>query len=121
MDVRRPPGWPTVVPRIFCDDPGGLIAFLRDVFGATGDGEGSQAPAEMWIGDAVLLISGTEARSPMAACLYVYVDSADATYERATQLGALPIEAPRDLPYGDRRAMFEDCWGNTWQVAEYRR
>jgi uncharacterized glyoxalase superfamily protein PhnB len=21
------------------------------------------------------------------------------------------------MPYGDRRAMVEDAWGNTWQIA----
>jgi len=25
--------------------------------------------------------------------------------------------APADMPYGDRRAMVRDEWGNTWQIA----
>jgi PhnB protein len=24
------------------------------------------------------------------------------------------------MPYGDRRGMVEDQWGNTWQIATYR-
>jgi hypothetical protein len=24
------------------------------------------------------------------------------------------------MPYGDRRAMAQDAWGNTWQIATYR-
>jgi len=24
-----------------------------------------------------------------------------------------------DMPYGDRRCMVEDQWGNTWQIATY--
>jgi uncharacterized glyoxalase superfamily protein PhnB len=25
------------------------------------------------------------------------------------------------MPYGDRRAMVEDRWGNRWQIATHRR
>jgi PhnB protein len=31
--------------------------------------------------------------------------------------GALSLEAPSDTPYGDRRGMEKDSWGNTWQIA----
>jgi PhnB protein len=50
---------------------------------------------------------------------YVYVENADETYRRAVDAGARPLEEPRDLPYGDRRGMVEDVWGNTWQIATY--
>ncbi len=120
MAAPKPPGWPSVVPRIFADDAAGLVAFVRKVFGAQGELIG-EAHAEMRIGDAVVMVSGTEFRAAMPACLYVYVDSADAVHERALDAGATCVEEPRDLPYGDRRAMFEDDWGNVWQVAEYRR
>ena len=42
---------------------------------------------------------------------------ADATYARALAAGARSLEPPTDMPYGDRRAMVEDAWGNTWQIA----
>jgi uncharacterized glyoxalase superfamily protein PhnB len=41
----------------------------------------------------------------------------DATYNRALNAGALSLEEPRDVPYGDRRAMVEDPSGNVWQIA----
>ena len=31
--------------------------------------------------------------------------------------GAASVEAPADMPYGDRRAMVRDPWENTWQIA----
>jgi uncharacterized glyoxalase superfamily protein PhnB len=31
------------------------------------------------------------------------------------------LEEPTETPYGDRRAMVEDPWGNTWQIAKYGR
>ena len=42
---------------------------------------------------------------------------ADATHQRAVVAGARTLEAPFETPYGDRRYMVEDDWGNTWQIA----
>jgi hypothetical protein len=33
----KPAGWPAVLPRISVDDPEALVAFIKHVFGATGD------------------------------------------------------------------------------------
>lgn len=56
----------------------------------------------------------------MAAFLYVYVEDADRTYQRAVDAGAISIEEPTDTPYGDRRATLRDSWGNMWQIATHR-
>jgi PhnB protein len=56
----------------------------------------------------------------MAAFLYVYVDDTDATYRGALAAGATALEEPADMPYGDRRGMVTDSWGNTWQIATHR-
>jgi uncharacterized glyoxalase superfamily protein PhnB len=53
----------------------------------------------------------------MPAFFYVYVSDTDATHQHAVDAGALTLEAPFDTPYGDRRCMVEDEWGNTWQIA----
>jgi uncharacterized glyoxalase superfamily protein PhnB len=63
------------------------------------------------------MISDAGVRNAMPAFLYVYVADADATYRSAIKAGARSIEEPVDTPYGDRRAMIEDRWGNTWQIA----
>ena len=106
-----------MTPRIVCADPAAVVAFLRTVFGATGE-EHPDRPAEMRIGDSVVMVSGAgAARDAFPAFLYVYVADADAAYARALAAGALSLEAPADLPYGDRRAMVRDPWGNVWQIA----
>ena len=64
-----------------------------------------------------VLVSGDAGREPMTAFLYVYVEDVDATCKRALASGARLLEAPGDTPYGDRRAMVRDVWGNTWQIA----
>ena len=116
MTRARRTGFHTVTPRIVVADVAGQIAFLRTVFGATGDRHGD-APAEMRIGDSLVMVSEAGAREPYAAFLYVYVDDADSTYRRALAAGAVPLEDPSDMPYGDRRAMVRDPFGNVWQVA----
>jgi len=114
-----PPGWPRMATRIFADDTRAFVHFLADVFGATGEYQ-TNRPSEIRIGDSVLLISGISERVATGAFLYVYVEDTDATYRRAVAAGARSLEAPTIMPYGDRRAMVEDRWGNTWQIATYR-
>lgn len=115
-----PPGWPRVAPRLFTHDVAGLVEFMQTVFGATGEMR-SERPSEMRIGDSVIIVSdGGGLRDPAAAFLYVYVPDADGAYRRAIDAGAESIEAPTDMPYGDRRATLRDRWGNTWQIATYR-
>jgi PhnB protein len=67
----------------------------------------------------MLMVSSSLERGPMPAFLYVYVEDADATHRRALQAGATSLEPPRDLPYGDRRAMVQDAWSNVWQIATH--
>ncbi len=114
-----PDGWHTLTPRIVAPDVDGLVGFLRAAFDASGDVP-EDRPAVIRIGDSLLMISGVGPRPATGAFLYVYVDDADATYRRAVQAGARSLEAPLDTPYGDRRAMVEDRWGNVWQIATYR-
>ncbi len=114
----KPEGWHSITARISARDPERLVAFLRQVFGAAGEYR-SHRPSVLTIGDSMLMIGGADVRGVMPAFLYVYVPEADATYRCAMQAGALSIEEPVDTPYGDRRAMVKDPWGNTWQIATH--
>lgn len=105
-----------MTPRIFVEDVRAMVAFLRTVFGATGR-QAAGRPAEMHIGDSIVMVSSDEVREARPACLYVYVEDADRTYRKAISAGARSLEKPLDTPYGDRRAVVEDSWGNTWQIA----
>lgn len=113
----KPDGWPTLVPRLFTDDVEGLTGFLRQVFGAAVQ-QHADAPSEVWIGGSMLMVSdGGGVRAPAPAFLYLYVPDVDAAFDRALAAGAEAVEAPADMPYGDRRAMVSDPWGGTWQIA----
>jgi uncharacterized glyoxalase superfamily protein PhnB len=114
-----PDGWPALIPRIAVDEPEPLVRFIRDVFGAQGSFH-AERPSELRIGDSLLMVGSTLEREAMPAFLYLYVEDTDAVFRRAVSRGAKVLEDPRDMPYGDRRAMVRDPWGNTWQIATHR-
>lgn len=113
-----PERWHTVTPRIFVDDPKGLVDFIQNVFESTGEFR-TDRPTVLAVGDSMIMISGTDVRAATPAFLYVYVRDTDATYRRAVAAGARTMEEPALTPYGDRRCMIEDAWGNTWQIATH--
>ena len=113
-----PEGWHTVTPRIVVHEARQLVEFVKHVFGATGEYR-PDTPAVLRIGDSFVMISAAGIRDPTPAFLYVYVENTDETYRRAVEAGARSLEDPSDLPYGDRRGVVEDKWGNTWQIATY--
>ena len=117
--MDRPAGWPTVTPRIVAMGAREFVAFLVRVFGATGQFEESR-PSVVWLGDSPVLVSEAGVRRPTSAFLYVYVADVDATFQHAVEEGARVIEAPLDTPYGDRRCMVEDPWGNAWASGQVR-
>jgi PhnB protein len=111
-----PQGWRTITPRIVAYDSRNLVAFIKQLFEARGEYTDS-APTVLSIGDSMIMVSEVGVRGPTPAFLYVYVRDADETHRLAILAGAKSVEEPTDLPYGDRRAMIEDRWGNIWQIA----
>ena len=109
-------GYHSVTPRIVVTDVDAQVEFLRAAFDATGAiAEGR--PVELTIGDSVVMITPATERDPFPAFLYVYVADADESYRRAVGAGAISLEAPLDTPYGHRRAMVRDPFGNVFQIA----
>jgi PhnB protein len=92
------------------------VEFLRAVFDASGEVHPGR-PAEIRIGDSLVMVSSTAERELFPTFLHVYVEDADRTYRRALDAGAVSLEEPLDTPYGDRRAMVRDAFGNVFQIA----
>jgi len=116
MTTPIPKGWHSVTPRLVVHDAAKLVAFLKQAFGATGDFR-TDIPSEIRIGDSLVMVSSVGPREAMPGFLYLYVDDIDGTYQRALEAGAVSLEEPQDLPYGDRRGMVKDPCGNIWQIA----
>lgn len=113
---KPPDGYRSVTPRIAVDDVVGQVEFLRSVFSGIGEVPDGR-PAEIVVGDSMVMVGPIIERDPFPVFLYVYVDDADKTCERAVAAGAEVVETPRDTPYGDRRAMVRDPFGNLYQIA----
>ena len=119
MTNSIPEGWHSVTPRLVVHDTARLVEFLKQAFGATGDFR-TDIPSQIRIGDSLVMVSSVGPRDAMTAFLYLYVDDIDQTYQRALAAGAVSLEEPTDLPYGDRRGMVRDPCGNIWQIATHK-
>ena len=133
-DVKPiPDGYPRVMPYLVVDGASAAIDFYVQVFGATErmrmDGpDGRIGHAELEIGDAVVMLADEfpdiGAKAPKAfggspVSLMVYVEDVDATFEMALKAGAKSVLPVEDQFYGDRRGVFEDPFGHSWNVASH--
>lgn len=116
QNVVRPDGRHTLTPRMVVSDLDGAVEFLRTAFDGSGEVEVGR-PAEIRIGDSLVMVTQMGERDLFPAFLYVHVADADETHRRALEAGAETLEAPLDTPYGDRRAMVRDPYGNVFQIA----
>jgi PhnB protein len=126
MTVKfTPDGYQTCTPSLTVYGAKNLLAFLKEVFGATermlmkGPND-SIAHAEVEIGDSLIMIgdAGPEF-PPRGGAIYVYTEDVDATYERALRAGAKSIREPANQFYGDRSASVEDPFGIHWGIATH--
>jgi len=61
----------------------------------------------------------TEDWSVMTAGLFIYVEDADATYQKAMEAGAATVMALSDQAYG-RTCGVKDPEGNTWWITSVK-
>ena len=120
MSKSLPEGWHNITPRLVVEEPALLVEFLRQAFNATGEFR-TDRPSVISIGDSIVMVSGVGPRAAMPGFLYLYVEDIDATFRRALQAGAISLEEPTDVPYGDRRGMIQDPCGNVWQIATHKK
>jgi PhnB protein len=120
-----PEGYYTVTPFLNTKGAAELVNFLKQAFGATeimsmpGPG-GIVMHAEVNIGNSRLMISEAMQGEPNRGAFYLYVEEADAQYNRALNAGATSEREPKDEFWGDRMATVKDAFGNTWSVATHK-
>lgn len=119
-------GFHTITPYLIVPGAAELIDFVKQAFGASelyrGTGSAGGIHAEVKIQDSMLMIGGGESLSHAATptALHLYVNDADAVYERALEAGATVLHKPVDQPYGDREASVKDLAGNHWYIATHK-
>jgi uncharacterized glyoxalase superfamily protein PhnB len=124
-----PRGFRTVTPYLIASDGPGLLEFVKQAFSAEETfrtvGSAGGLHAEARIGDSMLMIGGgipgREFRStPNSHALHLYVEDADAVYQKALAAGAASIDEPRDQEYGERSGSVQDPAGNYWYIATHK-
>lgn len=104
-----------------------FVDFLKQAFGAGvvvryDKPDGEIAYSLMKIGDAYMGLGEAHGEwQPRPAALHLYVPNCDEVYNRAIEAGSTSIQAPADMPYGDRSAGVTDPFGNRWFIATHQR
>jgi PhnB protein len=124
-----PRGFHTVTPYMIAPDGDAILAFAKNAFGAEetfrGIGGAGGIHAETRIGDSMLMMGGGVPGKPFNSkpnqtALHIYVEDADAAYQKALQAGATTITEPQDHEYGERGASVKDPFGNFWYIATHK-
>jgi PhnB protein len=130
-DVKPiPDDYPRVTPYLCVDGAAAAIDFLVEVFDATERmrvpmPDGQIGHAEVAIGDGLIMLSdeypemgviGPKAVGGTAVTVMVYVEDADATFDKAIAAGATAERPVETLFYGDRSGQFLDPFGHRWNV-----
>jgi PhnB protein len=120
-----------VIPMLVCGDGASEIAFCKAAFGAAEltrrtEPDGTVVHATLSIGSALVMIHGEvpalASRAPQPdgsspVVIYVYVEEADRTIERAVNAGARVLIPARNQVWGDRVGRIIDPSGHVWNVA----
>jgi PhnB protein len=132
---RIPEDMHTITPHIVCKDAPAAIAFYIKAFGATDCGQmlapnGQLIHGMIRIGDSSVMLAEENpefgAQSPLTLkgspiTLHLYVEDADAAFERAVAAGATSVMAPADMFWGDRYGVLKDPFGHSWSIAHHMR
>ena len=126
-----PEGYHSVTPALIVRDAAAAIEFYKKAFGAEeidrmAGPDGSIMHAEIRIGDSLIMLGeeneqwGT--RSPLLTngnpgSLHLYVEDADAAFERALEAGAKVRYPLEDAFWGDRYGKVTDPFGHEWGLA----
>lgn len=126
-----PTGYHSVTPSLVVRDAAKAIDFYKEAFGAVELGrmpapDGSIMHAEIQIGDSRIMLGeeneqwGT--KSPLStngnpSSLHIYVEDADASFDRALKAGATVKYPLEDAFWGDRYGKVADPFGHEWGIA----
>lgn len=130
-----PEGFHSITPHLVCDNAAEALAFYGRAFGAQEvgrmDGPGGKIMhAELRIGDSMLMLAdafpeygsrGPRALQGTPVTIHMYVEDADAVWQRAVDAGAT-VEMPlEDAFWGDRYGQVIDPFGHRWSIATRQR
>lgn len=118
--TQNPAYYRTVMPYLILEEAEVFLDFTQTVFDAeikmkTEDEEGIRH-AELVIGDSTIMLGQSGGPwEPQPAGLYINVESADDTYQKALDAGATTVMELSNQDYG-RTCGVLDPSGNTWWI-----
>ena len=133
MSVKaKPDGYHSVTPYLIVAGAEEAIRWYSQALGAEemlrlpmGDKIGH---AEIRIGDSFVMLSdewpdhgklGPKTRGGATSSLMIYLEDADAAFQRAVAAGAIVERPVEDQFYGDRSGSFTDPFGHSWTVSTH--
>ncbi|SPE55512.1 conserved hypothetical protein [Verrucomicrobia bacterium] len=129
-----PDGYTTLTPHLIVKDAAKAIEFYKKAFGAkehskhlAPDGK-AVIHAALKIGNSMLMMAdefppmclSPKARGGTSTVLHLYVENADAFFERAVQAGCVVKMPISDQFWGDRYGQVEDPFGHQWSIATHK-
>ena len=128
---KLPVGYHTITPSLVVRDAAAAIEFYKRAFGAEELGrmagpDGKIMHAEIQIGDSRVMLGEENeqwgVKSPLTTngnpgSLHIYVEDADASFERALKAGATVKYPLEDAFWGDRYGKLADPFGHEWGIA----
>ena len=121
--MKLPEGYQTVMPYLILDDVAAFIEFTQKVFDAEElavhkDDSGRIVHAEIQIGGSTIMMgNANEAWQTQPAGLYINVEDADESLQKAIDQGAKVIMPIENKEYG-RTCGINDPQGNTWWITQ---
>jgi PhnB protein len=130
-----PKGSHTVTPHLICAGAGEAIEFYKKAFGAVElsrlpGPDGKVMHASIRIGDSVIMLNdempqwgtfGPNALKGSPVTIHLYVENADAVFNRAVNAGAKVTMPLDDMFWGDRYGKVEDPFGHQWSIGTHTR
>ncbi len=130
-----PDGMHTLTPHLVCSNAAEAIEFYKRAFGAVEEARlpgpgGKLMHAQVRIGDSPLMLvdafpewgtRGPDELKGSPVTLHLYVQDADAAFERAVAAGATVTMPLADMFWGDRYGQVKDPFGHQWSIATHIR
>ena len=125
-----PEGYHSITPHLIVRSADNAIEFYKRAFGAEERGrhsspDGKIMHSEIKIGDSILMLVdeypewkclGPESRGGTSVTLHLYVEDADAVFNRAVAAGAKVLMPVQDAFWGDRYGKLADPFGHEWSI-----
>jgi PhnB protein len=134
MTKPIPDGFYTITPHMVVSDAAKAIEFYKKAFGAqeagrfmTPDGK-AVMHAQLKIGSSMLMLGNEhpptclspKSRGGTSVSLFLYVENADALFDRAVKAGCTVKMPMTDQFWGDRYGQVQDPFGHEWSIATHK-